>query len=221
MQIPLKHTIRELSENEAGIVLNLPLTLGIIDFYTLDIEDVPELSVITTLTFLPGIVYQYPVTPDWTLSPFFDYGFASDLTSTDNILVMGIGIKSTYNLSLKKARFILGNRFLYAREKSKVKESDSDYSLIETGLRYRVDSDYVFGDSPLRSNVYYLNLYYPNNLIFLEQTENPIRVGVEHEVGITISNIPDFLFFEKPQIGIGVRVGGEVKVYRLVFGAPF
>jgi hypothetical protein len=57
--------------------------------------------------------------------------------------------------------------------------------------------------------------------VFFEQTPNPIKIGIEHEIGITFSNIPDFLFFEKPQIGIGVRFGNEVNVYRIVFGAPF
>jgi hypothetical protein len=219
LQIPLKHTIKELSEDEAGIVLKLPLTFGIVDFEAL--ENIPEVNDITTMTFLPGLEYQYPVTPDWTLSPFFDYGFARDFNNAENVLITGIGIKSYFDFTVYESSFTLGNRFLYAREQSKTKASNSDYSLIETGLNYRVDSDYVFSNGPLQSNLYYLNLYYPNNLVFLEQTDNPIRVGVEHEVGITISNIPDFLFFDSPQIGLGVRVGGDVNVYRLVFGAPF
>ena len=57
--------------------------------------------------------------------------------------------------------------------------------------------------------------------MFFESTENPIRVGIEHEVGITFGNLPDFLFLEKPQIGLGVRFGNGVNVYRIVFGAPF
>jgi hypothetical protein len=117
--------------------------------------------------------------------------------------------------------FTLGNRFLYAREQSKGSSTDADYSLIETGLNYRVTSSYFFDNEPIYSNLYYINFYYPNNLVFFEQTDNPIRVGIEHEFGITISNIPDFLFFEKPQLGLGVRFGNDVKVYRLVFGAPF
>ena len=117
--------------------------------------------------------------------------------------------------------FTLGNRFLYAREQSEGASSDADYSLIETGLNYRVTSTFFFDDEPIYSNLYYINFYYPNNLVFFEQTENPVRVGIEHEVGITISNIPDFLFFEKPELGMGVRFGNDLKVYRLVFGAPF
>ena len=57
--------------------------------------------------------------------------------------------------------------------------------------------------------------------MFLERTTKPIRVGIEHEIGITFSNIPDFLFFEKPQLGAGVRFGNEVNVFRIIFGAPF
>jgi len=221
LQAPLKHIIKEKTDTEAGWVLKLPITIGFINFDSIEIEDLPELSDVGTITFLPGLEFQYPVTPNWTLIPFADYGFARELDTTSNVLIIGAGIKSYFNAHFDKAMFTLGNRFLYAREQSKDSSSDADYSLIETGLNYRVTSNYSFGGEPLYSNLYYINFYYPNNLVFFEQTDNPIRVGVEHEVGITISNIPDFLFFEKPQIGLGVRLGNNVKVYRLVFGAPF
>ncbi len=221
LQAPLKHIIKEKTDTEAGWVLKLPITIGFINFDSIEIEDLPELSDVGTITFLPGLEFQYPVTPNWTLIPFADYGFARELDTTSNVLIIGAGIKSYFNAHFDKAMFTLGNRFLYAREQSKDSSSNADYSLIETGLNYRVTSDYSFGGEPLYSNLYYINFYYPNNLVFFEQTANPIRVGVEHEVGITLSNIPDFLFFEKPQIGLGVRLGNNVKVYRLVFGAPF
>jgi hypothetical protein len=221
LQAPLKHIIKEKTDTEAGWVLKLPITIGFINFDSIEIENLPELSDVGTITFLPGLEFQYPVTPNWTLIPFADYGFARELDNTSNVLIIGAGIKSYFNAHFDKAMFTLGNRFLYARERSKDSSNAHDYSLIETGLNYRITSDYSFGGEPLYSNLYYINFYYPNNLVFFEQTDNPIRVGVEHEVGITFSNIPDFLFFEKPQIGIGLRLGNNVKVYRLVFGAPF
>ena len=221
LQTPLKHIIKEKTDTEAGWVLKLPIIIGFINFDSILIENIPGIYDVGTITFLPGLEFQYPVTPNWTLTPFADYGFARELDATSNVLITGIGIKSNFNAHFDKAMFTLGNRFLYARERSKDSSNASDYSLIETGLNYRVTSDYSFGNEPLYSNLYYINFYYPNNLVFFEQTANPIRVGVEHEVGITLSNIPDFLFFEKPQIGMGLRFGNNVKVYRLVFGAPF
>ena len=221
LQMPFDHVIKEKTDTEAGWVLKLPITIGFINFEDTILEDLPELDDVGTITFLPGIEYQHPVTPNWTLIPFADYGFARELDNTSNVLIVGAGIKSYYNVHFDKAMFTLGNRFLYARERSKLSSSDADYSLIETGLNYRVTSNYFFAEDQLYSNLYYINFYYPNNLVFFEQTPNPIRVGIEHEVGITFSNLPDFLFFEKPQIGVGVRFGNDLKVYRLVFGAPF
>lgn len=221
LQAPIEHIIKEKTDTEAGWVLNLPITIGFINFDSVLIEELPELSDVGTITFLPGLEFQYPVTSNWTLIPFADYGFARELDTTSNVLITGVGIKSYFNAHFDKAMFTLGNRFLYAREQSKESTNAYDYSLIETGLNYRITSDYSFGGEPLYTNLYYINFYYPNNLVFFEQTDNPVRVGVEHEVGITFSNIPDFLFFDKPQIGIGMRFGKYVKVYRLVFGAPF
>jgi hypothetical protein len=221
LQLPIEHIIKEKTDTEAGVVLNLPITIGFINFDSEITENLPGLNDVGTITFLPGLKYLYPVTPNWTLIPFVDYGFARELDSTANVLIVGAGIKSYYNVHFDKAMFTLGNRFLYARERSKASANDADYSLIETGLNYRVTSDFSFGNDQLYSNLYYINFYYPNNLVFFEQTENPIRIGVEHEIGITFSNIPDFLFFEKPQLGLGVRFGNGLNVYRLVFGAPF
>jgi hypothetical protein len=221
LQAPFEHIIKEKTDTEAGWVLKLPITIGFINFDSILIEELPEINDVGTITFLPGLEFQYPVTANWTLIPFADYGFARELDTTSNVLITGVGIKSYFNAHFDKAMFTLGNRFLYAREQTKDSSNAYDYSLIETGLNYRVTSDYSFGGEPLYTNLYYINFYYPNNLVFFEQTDNPIRVGVEHEVGITFSNIPDFLFFEKPQIGVGMRFGNNVKVYRLVFGMPF
>ncbi|MBT8133101.1 MAG: hypothetical protein KJO03_01250 [Gammaproteobacteria bacterium] len=221
LQMPFEHVIKEKTDTEAGWKLKLPITVGFINFDSIVIEEVPGVSDVGTVTFLPGLAYQYPVTRNWTLTPFVDYGFARELAYTSNVLIIGTGLKSTYNVHFEDAMFTLGNRFLYAREQTKESSSDADYSLVETGLNYRVTSTFFFDEEPIFSNLYYINFYYPNNLVFYEQTPNPIRVGIEHEVGITLSNIPDFLFFEKPELGLGIRYGNNVKVYRLVFGAPF
>ncbi|HHJ34627.1 MAG TPA: hypothetical protein ENJ87_02575 [Gammaproteobacteria bacterium] len=221
VQAPFKYTITEKTNTEPGWVVNLPLTLGIINSDTIDVNNLPGLNDVTTLTFLPGIEYQYPVTHNWTISPFGDFGIARDLNNLTSVFVTGIGIKSYYNIPVNDAMITLGNRFLYAREKSKNNKNESDYSLIETGINYRVASSYSPGGRLMFSNLYYINLFYPNNLVLLERTENSIRIGIEHEIGITFSNLPDFLFFEKSEIGVGIRFSSGVKVFRIIFGMPF
>ncbi len=220
-QIPFDHTIKQKTDTESGILLNLPLTVGIINFDGLDLENIPEISDLTTFTFLPGIEYQIPITPDWTITPFFDYGFARDFSNKQNIHIIGLGIKSTFYYHFENSMLRLGNRFLYAREQTKESDNDADYSLIETGLNYQMPTRFLSHNGHLHSNFYYINFYYPNNLVFLESTENPIRVGMEHELGITVSNISDLWFFEKPQIGLGIRFSDNVKIIRIIFGAPF
>ena len=221
IQLPFDYIITQKTNTEAGLIVNLPLTIGIINFSNINSDELPDIKDITTLTFLPGLEYQYPITPNWTISPFVDYGFARDFNNATNISVFGMGIKSFYNIPVGDAMVSLGNRFLYARESNKNTNINSDYSLIETGLNYRVTSDYSHEGGAIFSNLYYINFYYPKNLVFLEQTNKPIRVDSENEIGITFSNLPDFWFFEKPQIGLGVRFSNDVNVYRLVFGAPF
>lgn len=221
LHLPFQHTIIEKTVTDAGWVLNLPLTVGLIDFGRLDNDILPAFDDVTTLTFLPGIEYQKQITPDWMIIPFADYGFARDLNNTTNILITGIGIKSYANFKSNNNLITLGNRFLYAREKSESADSGSDYTLIETGLNYRFTSEYQINNKSLHTNLYYINFYYPDDLVFFEQAPNPIRIGIENEVGVTFSNLPDFLFFKDPELGIGIRRGSGLDVYRIVFGAPF
>jgi len=221
LQMPFEHVIKEKTDNEAGWVLNLPVTIGIINFDSLKVEELPGINDVGTITFLPGLEYRYPVTANWTLIPFADYGFTRELDRTSNVLITGTGVKSYFDVHFDNAKFTLGNRFLFARERSENFSSASSYSLLETGLNLRLNSHFSFSGKSVYSNFYYINFYYPNNLVFFEQTPNPIKIGIEHEIGITISHIPNFLFFEKPQLGIGVRFGNDINVYRLVFGAPF
>jgi len=222
LQLPFSFTIKPKTETEAGWLLKLPITIGLINVDNKNVtQNNPKLNDIATFTFLPGIEYQRPITANWTLIPFADYGFARDTSNTENVLVIGSGIKSYYNLHLKDSMITLGNRFLYARARNKRADTTADYSLIETGLNYRLTTGHSFKGDPLYTNLYYIYFYYPNNLVLLNQTDNPVKVTAEHEVGFTFSNLPDFLFFDKPQIGLGVRTGNGVTVYRLVFGMPF
>lgn len=221
IQIPLDHTIIEKTDTDAGWLLNLPITIGLINFGNLEFEGLPDVDDVTTLTFVPGIEYQYPVTPDWTLIPFADYGFARDFNQTSNVLITGVGIKSYADFQLNESVLTLGNRLLYAREKSEDANDASDYLLIETGLSYQLNNELSIGSHAINTNLYYVNYYYPDSLVFFDRTENPIIIGVANEIGLTFSNLPDFMFFGSPEIGLGVRISDDIKVYRLVFGAPF
>jgi hypothetical protein len=223
LQLPFKYVLKEKTDTGYGLLLKLPLTIGFINFDDIDFDnlpDIPKLDDVGTLTFLPGIEYQYPATDYWTVSPFLDYGFARDTNNTTNVLITGIGLKNIFDFQLDKNNMTIGNRLLYAREHSKISDTDSSYSLVETGIKYVLNTDTNI-DQPLLINLYYINFYYPKDLVFLESTTNPVRVGHENEIGLTISNIPSFLFFEDPQLGFGIRMGNNLTAYRIVFGAPF
>ena len=221
IQLPLDHTIIEKTDTDAGWLLNLPITIGLIDFGNLEFEERPEINDVTTLTFVPGIEYHYPVTPDWTLIPFADYGFARDFNQTSNVLITGVGVKSYADFQLNESVLTLGNRLLYAREKSEDANDASDYLLIETGLSYQFNNELSIGSHAINTNLYYVNYYYPDKLVFFDRTPNPIIIGVANEIGLTFSDLPDFMFFNSPEIGLGVRINDDIKVYRLIFGAPF
>jgi len=220
IQLPFEHTIKEKTDNSGGWVLNLPFTIGLVNFKNLDLQNLPNIDDVATLSFIPGIEYQHPMTAEWTISYFADYGFARDFNQTSNVLVTGIGVKSKADFILNDSILTLGNSFLYAHEKSTDANASSDYSLLKTGLNHRFASDYINLPSVF-TNLYYINYYYPDSLVFFDRAPNPIKIGNANEIGATFSNLPGLLFFEDFEIGFGIRFSDDIKVYRVVFGAPF
>ena len=83
LQLPLTSQLKPLTRDEYGLVLQYPLTLGFTDVSFEGIADgnIPDINDVATLSFVPGLEFQYQVLDNWMLAPFADLGFAHDLGS--------------------------------------------------------------------------------------------------------------------------------------------
>ena len=69
-RIPATIAVRKLNEDRAfGIKARLATTLGFYDFEPGDLIDTGLPERVATLTFVPGMEFQIPVFPKWTLKP--------------------------------------------------------------------------------------------------------------------------------------------------------
>jgi hypothetical protein len=223
LQIPMNYTLKpiDMSSLEPGWMLRLPITIGLVDFENIQDSDIPGLNDVGTLSIIPGIEYQYPVTGNWSLNPFFDLGLAHDFNTDVSVRVFGLGIKSFAYFAHGDNTLLLGNRLLYANENTENIEGSTDFAVFETGLDYRIPSSFLPFGYPLTFSLYYINHYYINDLVFVRVTENPIELTSSNEVGFTVS-LPEVSWLpDNPQIGFGIQYTGEVTFYRLVFGMPF
>ena len=221
LKIPLSSTLREMTESEPGWVLNYPISVGTANIDEIIEGEIPGLNDVATISLVPGIEYHYPVLPNWQLIPFFDLGIARDVVNDTSIGILGTGIKSFVKFDYGSNWLTLGNRFLYAVQDSFDEGNHSNFAVFETGLDYNIPTDLSIYGSIVNVSFYYINYYYLKDLVLLDFLEARIYLENKNEVGVTFS-LPDHPWFSAdPRIGFGVQFTDGVRIYRIVFGAPF
>ena len=221
LKIPLSTPLTSMAEGESGWVFNYPVTFGAAKVDEISGSDVPDLDSVKTFSIIPGIEYQYSVSPLWQLIPFFDLGIARDLDSDTNLRVMGAGIKSFYTFSLDGNRLLLGNRLLYADQENLDEHTNSNFAVFETGLDYIIPTDATIDGTPVNLSFYYINYYYLDELVVVDVLDERLSLENKDEVGFTVS-MPKFSWFsDDPRIGFGVQITRNDELYRLFIGAPF
>ena len=221
--IPFRYTIRETSEDKAGLRLRLPVTIGFIEF---DIFDpiYPALpDRFETLTFVPGIQYIHQVNEKWSLSPFIDFGIGHDFATENNAYVYGAGVNSLLVFKYESFNLEIYNEFLFAGNTTEIDDVRNEFSRFQTGINFQFPINHKVRGRDSAISIYYLNYIYFNRLEFLRYLNNPIEVAIQNEVGITFDTSPDMKLLGIPfsRVGFGYRFGNEVNAVRLVLGIPF
>jgi len=221
--LPFRYTLREVSQDKAGLRLRLPVTIGFVDFDFFD-PIYPALpDKFETLTFVPGIQYIHQVNDYWSLSPFIDFGIGHDFATDNNAYVYGAGVNSLFVFKYETFNLEIYNEFLFAGNTTEIDDVRNEFSRFQTGINFQFPLDFkAWGRDPAIS-VYYLNYIYFNRLEFIRYLNDPIEVAVQNEVGITFDTSPDMKLVGIPfsRIGLGYRFGNDIDVVRLVFGIPF
>ena len=73
--LPISYTLRPVEDNNWGVKLKFPVTVGFFDFKARDIIDSGPPDDVATISVLPGVEFQFPVRDNWFLMPFGDLYF--------------------------------------------------------------------------------------------------------------------------------------------------
>lgn len=221
--LPFRYTVRDATEDKAGLRFRLPVTIGFFDFDLPDIVDAKLPSKFETVTFVPGVQYTHQVNDKWSLSPFIDFGLGHDFATDNSAYVYGAGINSLFVFKYDSFNLEIYNEFLFAGNTTEIDDVRNEFSRFQTGINFQFPLNFkAWGRDPAVS-VYYLNYIYFNRLEFLRYLNDPIEVAVQNEVGITFDTSPGMKLVGIPfsRIGLGYRFGNDIEVVRLVFGIPF
>ena len=224
-RVPLSSDLTEMTKEKGGLRLNYPIALGagIVDANRdfPEIGDVLDLDNFVTISVVPGLEYVLPVTDIWYLAPFIDLGIAKDFSNETTLGVGGIGAKSYVSLEFDNSRMLIANRLLYAEQENLDSGNNSHFVSFETGLEYTVPTSYTINGSLVNFSVYYINYYYPDDLVLAGSVENRISLENKNEIGFTFTLPKHDWLPDNSQLGLGVQVTKDTDLYRIVLGTPF
>lgn len=223
IRAPLSYRLREPSPGSPGIKLLLPVLAG---FYDYDFDsafkaDTPGDA--ATLSFVPGLEFEYIMNERWRLKPYGQFGLGRDLDNNENSLIYMAGVNSHYRLPRQgKWQFALGNTMAYTGFNPDDGGTQS-LGILGAGI------DTIF---PWRFNLLGKDNSIANSLIYYYYLDNPsFEQGDDRQKNVT----GEFewslaLNFEKPRklmgiefdrLGLGFRYGDNIRGVRLVTRFPF
>ena len=117
LRVPPRQTLRksfisDAGERQVGMEIRYPLTVGLHDLE--DLGDLIEDDNFGTVSFVPGVEFEIPVTSRWYLRPFVNFGWGTELESGESAWIYYAGIKSRYTFPAGKHEWSLLNSLYYA-----------------------------------------------------------------------------------------------------------
>ncbi len=223
IRAPLAYRIREPSSESPGVKLLLPVLAG---FYDYDLDSTLKASTpgdAATLSFVPGLEYEYIVNERWRLKPFGQFGLGRDLENNENSLIYVAGVNSHYSLPGQgKWQFALGNTMAYTGF-SPEDGSTQSLGILGAGI------DTLF---PWKFNLFGKETGIANSLIYYFYLDNPsfeqgddrsksVTNEIEWSLALNFEKPRKLMGIEFDRLGLGFRYGDNIWGIRLVTKFPF
>ena len=176
---------REPETGQMSIKLLLPMALGITDFEK--ISDIPELDVdsLATLSFVPGVELEFPVTVEWAIKPFIQAGLGWDLKSSAHTAIWGGGLRTRYQPRIgDSSNWTFGGEFLAAGNNPGNDAPNTRFNRFGIGAEHRLPLSGSIMNRKVSIHTQLLGYYYLNDQDFLPPHE---RIELNHSIEVGVS----------------------------------
>ncbi|WP_394388087.1 hypothetical protein [Shewanella woodyi] len=211
-------------DNTDSLTLRTPVSLGFFNFKWDDLPEGELPSSVGTFTFTPGVEYRTRTAEDHELQAYLDLGYGKNLNSGNHVAIISGGVSSLLELEYKQSAPVWVNRLYFAGYQSFDGSQAETYSAIQSGFDIGTDIhwrwDWLGVD--VEPRVFAVGYWYFDKLRFATPFGDDVLVSHSLEVGATLA-------FSKPilwewmgidRLGLSVRAGDGVQVWRLIFEFP-
>ena len=223
LQAPLSFPLRERSDDQWGLTLKLPVSLG---FYDFDFDDVLDQGLpdrVSTISVLPGLELDKYITPRWLLRPYFAAGAGWEIGGDEAAWIYDLGARSRYRLGNHRgATFSLVNWLSLAGYKPKGGSRES-LGLFAIGFDAELPTGQMLFKRPVVVSIVPIYYYYFRRLNFTElnQPTNTVRDEVELALSLLAEQPFRVLGINVDRIGIAIRGADDVSGFRIFTSLPF
>ena len=208
---------------QPGIRLLLPVAAGVVNFD--ELSDLPELSIddLATLSFVPGLELEYSVNNEWSLKPFIQAGQGRDLKSSRSTFVWGVGMRARYQATDGAlSNWLFGGEFLAAGNEPDNDDPNTRFSRLGAAAEHRHPLNWTLLDRRTSLHTRVLGYYYMNDANFVPPIESTrLDYSVELSVSLGIQPPVEYLGLSMAQLGVGYKIGDDLRAITLVYSFPF
>lgn len=224
--LPLSDTLADMPYPGWALKLLAPIQGGFYDFRATDTNGRRISINQQSLSLVPGIELQIPLTPRLVLKPFAQVGiahvFGDDVGNPDAWIYLA-GARSVAQWRAGAYTFSLGNGLIVAGDKTIGRGFEEHYVALQIGAEVRHPLGFALGKLVPDIGVYAADYYYPQPLQFSRFLRSPLKVSNQTEIGLSLGSAAPFhlLFLSNPRIGAGLVFGDGLQVWHVNFGFPF
>lgn len=223
LQLPISYTLQPAVEDSYGLRLKIPITLGVYDysFDSVFVGDLP--GQLSTISVMPGLEWQVPLTRRWTVKPYFSGGVGQELSGNESALIYDFGVKSRFVIGEDKGvEFSLVNLLTAAGYRPRGGPTHP-FGVLGVGLDMVIPTNKrLFGrDALIGFTPIYYNYFNTLSFAQFDNAENRLREEFELAVSIMSRRPWSLRYFDVDRVGLAIRTSGDITGVTLFTSLPF
>ena len=223
IQIPVSRDLRAVVEDSYGLKLKVPVTFGFYDYKFDNVltGDLPEQ--VSTLSVMPGLEWEMPLTRRWTLKPYFSVGAGQELSGKESALIYDFGLKSRYLLGYDKGvEFALVNMLTSAGNRPRGGSTET-FGVLAIGVDMVIPTNGVLFGRNVSIGFTPILTYYFDKLRFAlsDDADNRLRKETAIAVSVMSRNPWSLKYFDVDRVGLAIRHSGDITGVSFFTSLPF
>ena len=222
-RIPFAYRLREAENEQWGLKLRFPVSLGFHEFTIREGLDQPLKETVETIALAVGLEAEIPRRKSWRLKPYAEIGLGKRLSGNEEALLYRAGMRSVWRVPRERLDLRLGAALKFEGFELLDGDARDSYGVAEVGGEIRWPAGFELRENPANLGAYLIARRFLPEIELVPRGSEPTVIENQTELGLTFGTEPSLSLWglDAPRLGLAYRWGDGLSAYRLNFGFPF